>query len=269
MLVCIIFCTKCRLFAPGSHHCAQARETCSITQQRGVGHILSCVYVPSICWIPTFASSFLPRRVTGWTPLNYFVLLHVLRQLNDGCLVSYPPSCHGHHVHNHFVHNTFALHNCFGQKYFGCLVSYPPSWSPPAATWEKAMLCSTYITSLTMSIVHSASCTDTQLPSLHSHSLNIHCCTDAKGKVEKERVGEANMTFNLRQKIDWDCGDVEIKAGRGYWYQTMSPNFCQSNKFWILLRPKTNVVTAMLRQRLGGGWWGRIHIISAHACLNC
>ena len=44
-----------------------------------------------------------------------------------------PP--HGrHHVHNHFVHNTFALHNCFGQKYFGCLVSYPTSGSPPAAT---------------------------------------------------------------------------------------------------------------------------------------
>ena len=77
------------------------------------------------------------------------------------------------------------------------------------------------------------------------------------------------MTFNLRQKIDWDCGDVEIKAGRGYLYQTMSPNFCQSNKFWILHGPKTNVVTAMVRQRLGGGWWGRIHIISARACLNC
>ena len=40
VLACIIFCTKCALFAPGSHHCAQARETCSITQLRSVGHIL-------------------------------------------------------------------------------------------------------------------------------------------------------------------------------------------------------------------------------------
>ena len=32
VLVCIIFCTRCVLFAPGSHHCAQDRETCTITQ---------------------------------------------------------------------------------------------------------------------------------------------------------------------------------------------------------------------------------------------
>ena len=34
VLVCIIFCTRCVLFAPGSHHCAQDRETCTITQHR-------------------------------------------------------------------------------------------------------------------------------------------------------------------------------------------------------------------------------------------
>ena len=140
------FCTKCALFAPGSHHCAQARETCSITQQRGVGkNILGFVeFLPP-----------LPR-----TPVNYHLKPpYVLRQLWRwlSCILSLPMAAtmciitlctipllctitlhncfvHNTFVHKTFVHNTFALHNCFGQKYFGCLVSYPTSGSPPAAT---------------------------------------------------------------------------------------------------------------------------------------
>ena len=73
------FCTKCALFAPGSHHCAQARETCSITQQRGVGkNILGFVeFLPP-----------LPR-----TPVNYHLKpLYVLRQLWRwlSCILSLP-----------------------------------------------------------------------------------------------------------------------------------------------------------------------------------
>ena len=185
------FCTKCELFAPGSHHCAQAQETCSITQQRGIAHILGFAEF----WSPLFLEATLCCKAALALAVLYLI-----------------PS-HGHHGHvqNHFVHNTFALHICFGQKYFGCLVSYPTSGSPPAASWEKAMLCSAYIT-LTMSIVYKTQTRHifTTLYSVTIASLMI----DTEYRKLSGCVGGVWGWYNLGQKIDWNCGDGETKAAR-------------------------------------------------------